>query len=36
MWGGHFQDEFNHEVPKTKKVLSSRISIKLRNFKRVV
>lgn len=33
--GGHFQDEFKHEVPKTKKVLQSRISITLRKFKSV-
>lgn len=31
--GGDFQDEFKHEIPKTKKVLSSRISITLRKFK---
>ena len=31
--GGHFQDEFKHEVPKTKKVLRSRVSITLRKFK---
>lgn len=31
--GAHFQDEFKHEIPKTKKVLSSRISITLRKFK---
>ena len=33
--GGHFQDEFKHEVPKTKKVFQSRISITLRKFKNV-
>ena len=31
--GGHFQEEFKHEIPKTKKVLNSRISITLRKFK---
>jgi len=34
--GGHFQDEFKHEIPKTKKVLKSRISITLRKFKSTV
>ena len=33
--GGHFQDEFKHEIPKTKKVLTSRVSITLRKFKSV-
>ena len=31
--GGHFQEEFKHEIPKTKKVFESRISITLRKFK---
>lgn len=33
--GGHFQEEFKHEIPATKKVLTSRISITLRKFKSV-
>lgn len=33
--GGNFQEEFKHEIPKTKKILSSRISITLRKFKSV-
>ena len=33
--GGNFQEEFKHEIPKTKKVLSSRISITLRKFNSV-
>jgi len=31
--GGNFQDEFKHEIPKQKKVKTSRISLKFRKFK---
>ena len=31
--GGNFQDEFKHEIPKQKKIKSSRISITFRKFK---